>query len=523
MHHPSTCTPGRQMHLKALVLVSAMGAGTPALAFDVLGCSYGGGNPNDFVRCINNSANSRVNDTKRDGEQKAARLQGDIDKLKRERDERAAAVRHEIEDGPLFAKGQAEAKILAAAHTLQLDALFQCLASSGALEVMAADVDALKASPAEFFTRLQGRVEQQLDGVRNDRLRPALQALLQADRLPSRDFAVALTQQFAADLSQRVPGLRCLDLHLAPAAPNLRIAALGQANLMDQKQVQLSAQIRTLLEDKIREGLQARLQQGLAAADGLATWLAQKGLDIADVDADAIVHRAFVRRILWPAMDRARPSVEALATALRARPALSSAEITRLQSVARDNLQADPRMKSAALIEIGAHVTRDLGSTVITSDFATGMFTGKMVIDAAGYVVTVLENVGKDGACGAAGLAPEVGAGICSAARNVVTATTDWAKLVGNPVFKLAVTKAVDGPWRAFMNDLRDTLIADDAAPGGGRMQQLRNQHPQFATLTQTLDRQLLMRVGGDYLQQLERALGDYQTTVASLVAVAGR
>lgn len=473
----------------ALALISLL-APAQAHAFGVLGCNYNGGNPQNFVNCINRAAENRAND-----------------------------VRRQMEQSPLHAKGEAEARLLAAARNMPLDALFSCLSASGALSSFQADVELARRSPEELLPVIAARIDAQLRTLVDARLEGLVRTMTSGDEPPSAATIAASLNQLQLELIKRVPGLSCLERTVGFDRASIARLGLARAAEVDQRQAENLRRMNALMEDLIRRSLERAMIQAAGNAAGGAAWLASKGLSAASVDTEAIANRAFVRHMMQPSLERARTSLEALSRGLAGG---SAAEVQALRAAALRDLQPDERMRTAALIQVGADVMRDLGSTVIKSDFAMGLMTGGTIFDTAAYLVKEIESAGLDAGCSAAGLVPEAGAFAYSVVRYVAEAGAGWAKVVGNPVLKAALGHAINEPWRSFMNDLREAVIAKESGSGDAQLNALRRKYPQFTALVDTLTRDVLLKTGSDYIRQLERSLAAHQRSVSDLVSASG-
>jgi hypothetical protein len=520
-----SCRPvARAVRLACAATLAVLASGTVhALDINVLGCRYRVGPPGNFIDCINDESNHRINDVRRDAENqlrerdgRIATLQADMQKARDEAEKRIVAAQRDIENGPRYAKSLAEQRVLTAARSLQLDEVFQCLERTGAMNEVLQDAQRVAQNPASLLATLDARVAQQARATMNDVAAAVLRDLLSQPRPPTSEQAVALARTLAQRVGERVPAFGCIEQHFRPFAGQFESAARAQRTLLDQRQATFFNQrLKQILEDALRRGIQQQMQDAARSAAGPVGFLASKGMGLLDVEVEGIVTRAFVKQMLIPSSQASTVQVNAYAQAL----AGGNPQDARDRSAATlAALTPSEQMRAAALIDIGVSVLRDVGSKFITEDYAPLLMGGGDMFEAMSKIMNAVETGSFDVDFAIAGLVPEGGAAAFAMVASVMQSLGSFAEFMSKPPLKALTAGLVNSRWRSFMDNMRDAMVRDHATGGNQAMNGIRQRFPEFSGLVDVFSHELVLKIGADHLRPLERAMQDKDAAVAAAV-----
>lgn len=428
----------KRVHLTRATLAAAMGLSVgPVHAFGVLGCDYRGGNPNNFIECVNNEANNRSSRVRDDlnkeiaNERKVSNgLRNDVASLNTQLSEaRAAAVtaasqaRDEVRAGADHAKTSGERAVLEVSRSMPTQRVFACLERRGALQQWQNDASNLLANPPaaarDIGLRYWRAARTQVQGIDADQLIRAAQSPNPSAELDG--YLEAARKATGAD-----PAAACAAEGLASLTLAMKSSAEQLHATMEQERKQVfDERIRPVIgraidkaQGLLLDRVRADLERAIASSEGdLPPWrivlasnsrggasgltdlalefepelLAQdtprsdpvvKGgdkaanliTDVIAVDFGGIASAALVRGIVIPRLARTgQPVADVLLMLNRDPSTVTAKDRVDLAAVVREAFKADPRIRADVEIEILMGVVKSIGNNYIAS---SGLFYG---------------------------------------------------------------------------------------------------------------------------------------------------
>lgn len=556
----------------------AMAVPLPTYGFDVLGCSYHGGSPNNFINCVQNSSNNRINDVRNDLEGRVRKEREELGKLSKDYDKVRSqlsltqnrlddalasapkaieAARAEVRNSMNYANSLPEQLALQSTRALPTQEIFRCLERSGAIPLLHADIKALGTNPAQASRQIGLRyweiAKKTTSAMTPDNLLSAAQS---PD--PRRDLERALAT--GTRIASADPVARCAASGMAPA---LR-AMLGEAERMhttiqQESQVLFEQQVKPVIERAMSQGQNLfimRLRQNLekaiadnqqlperlmiAAAPEISgitrvdsiqpdskIHLAQStneafalAEDIVSVDIGDIASRALVRGIINTRLDRSVAGLDQVLELLRRDPAsVTSEERTAMLVTAKNALRSDPQIRAAVEIEIMTGILKGMGTNYIGSNsYLLSIPGGGKLVD-LGY-----EGIRQAVEYGF--LTMTEGLGVATTGGTIVGAfhsvykgvdgsfAADVTRTIAKDLL-LATAKAVYGK---MIDDLTDRLKAGAGADLDRRIEDHRANSPGFPAVFDFLQSKTIRFLASSYVNQLEERLDAQLSRVDTLI-----
>jgi hypothetical protein len=507
-----------------------------ASAFDILGCSYHPpGNPDDFIRCVNNASDKKARDAN--------------DSLSKAFDEERKKLKQELPSG------SAEVETLAAVRKLNLQPLFACLDGSGASPRLRDDVAKMASDPSAamklLFDRNWQMIEQSFDALIGDDLDKLTKLSNPTDLSKT---AADATKKLAL-LTAKDPVLKCLAQYTQSRASGLEQTGKDIEAKVRERTTQLFEQkLKPIIQKATSKGIDLFLQKVLAqlapppgrANVGTGTSTRTSALDSADsgnsgnsgsnrpgsggtggsplwsllkVDPEAIASAAYIRGVLLPRVDGISAKLAAVNVEL-AKPTRDPVALDRAAKALRAAVAANPEVTAVVEIQIAIGIIKALGNNYIEYDGLIFGVPGGGVIWDMGYgLFTFGINTGYDVLHGTAGVIPEVAAYIFSVVRRILQATEEepGGQLVKKAV-KMAMLKGFELAWGSLVENVGDAYINYHGDALNRRKATLKYGDPMLSFLVDRLEPEVLKKIGAHYLDKLIASTESYNQNVQMLV-----